>query len=104
MHTVLWGTGAFIWIGIALFSIWMALEMAWAFVVTVSYFRFQAAGAKAHKKSLRWKYFIPAFWRQWIDFLGYRKGSYRAHGLAGEWNGIGDWRVYPPTEQREDGV
>lgn len=75
---------------------WFIFELLISFVATVSYVRFLLSVAKVHNKPLYWQHFIGDFIIQWWQFRGYRPRKVSYSSILGEWNGIGDWRVYRP--------
>ena len=96
-NSFVWWAGLVFCIGVGLVLVVLWLEMLWAVIATASWLRFSWAAARARS--------MPAFpailklpgmlCMNWLDFLGYRKGSVVFHEQNGVWNGVGDWTVYP---------
>ncbi len=93
MDSLIYWTGAVVWILAAIFWVRVLWEVLAALARTVSWCRFVIACAKVQRVPLNWSRFHLAFLGMWKDQM---LREVTVEGVGGYWKGIGRWKVYPP--------
>ena len=98
VDSVLWWTGAVVWMCVALLLIWLVIEILVGFACAVSWCHWSYRLMTLHGRKHVWRGLPKTFWRRWIELSGHRNnGDTSWSGTGGYWRGIGDWKAFPPT-------
>jgi len=105
MHSIIYWTGAVVWMAAALAGAWLIVELFVGLANAISWLRWSCQGMTANGRKPRWRGFPSALMSKWVEFIGYRnKGQCTYTSADGDvWHGIGDWSV-SPARQRAPGT
>lgn len=101
MDTVISWAGLIIIATLALFSMRIFWLMVVAALAACSVLRWRIAMCRAHCRTIHWRHAPSLLFKVWIDFVPYEKGRITMHDSGGRWNGIGDWYVFPSSQNAE---
>ncbi|MBX3769548.1 hypothetical protein PQH03_28620 [Ralstonia insidiosa] len=95
----MFATGIIFWGLVLYFVLWLIAELIWASITTASWLRFvcraaRLRGASRYPTVLK---LASLYLNNWPIFFGFRKGGLVYRESNGVWEGVGHWKVHPPT-------
>lgn len=92
MNEILWLTGLIVWMGLALYAVYLLGWIAWCAVVAWDWIRWVIRSG--HGKA-RWRLVPLAFIKRWAYFVLNGTTSTTWQNSGGAWDGFRKWTVYP---------